>query len=258
MRNQALTVRFIIGLVLAFTLSRSLLARTEEGQQIMIAGPSAYAVEIGKDIARKGGNVIDVAVAVNLTLAVTAPYFGSLGGGGFALVKMGPKVEVLDFRETAPQATNKKFYTERPKQASSDGGTAIGVPGIPAGLWELHKKYGKLHWSRLFYRPIQLATQGFEVSAEWAETTAAHRDRFNSGGKRAFFKRDGKNYLPGDTLKQPDLAKALKQMSVRGVQPFYRDEVARDIVESVRKSGGVMTLQDLRNYKVRWLTPLYW
>ena len=153
------------------------------GQRIVIAGPNRRAVEAGIEIARLGGNVIDVAVATELALAVTTPYFASLGGGGFAVVKMKGEVTSLDFREMGPAATQADFYKDKPKEASRTGGAAVGVPGVPAGLKALHEKYGKLKWSQLFDPAIRLAQKGFEVSGEWNEHTDDTIARFNPAGQ---------------------------------------------------------------------------
>lgn len=228
-----------------------------QGHQIMMAGPSAYAVEAGKQVALAGGNVIDVAVTMALTLSVTSPYFGSLGGGGFAMVKMKDKpVAALDFREVAPGATNPTYYLKLDPKASQQGGTAVGVPGIPAGLWELHQKYGKLEWTKLFATAEQLASKGFRVTGEWVENTNDEKNDFNAAGKSAFFKKNGDAYLPGEELKQPGLGEALAKLKALGAKGFYEGPVAEDIVKAVGASGGAMTLKDLKNYKVRWLTPL--
>lgn len=227
-----------------------------EGSKLLISCQSPYAVEAGKQIAAKGGNVVDVAITVALTEAVTSPYFASIGGGGFAMIKMNEDLKVLDFRETAPASTHPKFYLDKPKKSSQNGGLAVGVPGIPAGLWELHKKYGKLSWNQLFKTPIILASKGFQVSGEWVKRTQKTTERFNSSGKKYFFKKNGKPYKPGETLKQKALAKVLKEMRNRNISSFYRGVVARDIVNSVNNAGGEMTVNDLKNYKVRWLKPI--
>lgn len=238
-----------------FVIQPRAFAVPEEGHQMMIAAPSAYAVEVGREVIGLGGNVVDVAVAVGLTLAVTSPYYAALGGGGFAVLKMGKEVEVLDFREVAPQATGPDFYKDKEKGATRFGGTAVGVPGFPAGLWALHKKYGKLAWRQLFTMPIRLAQQGFFVSGEWVENTQGKKDRFNKAGVQHFFK-EGKSYRPGETLRQPALTRALREFSRKNLKGFYQGPVAKDIVKSVKEAGGVMTLKDLSDYKVRWLKPL--
>ncbi len=250
---------FATGLVTAFCLVFEISTAygvPAVGQKIMIAGPSPNAVEIGKDISKKGGNVVDVAVAVALSLSVTHPYYASLGGGGFALLKLNKKVDALDFRETAPKQMTSNFFSGKPSSASVDGPLAIGVPGIPSGLWELHKRYGSLHWSRLFPKVIELASKGFEVSGEWADITTKNTTRFNEAGKRYFFKKNKIALKGGEKLTQEDLAKVLKEMSVRGPVPFYSGMVARDIVETVQSQGGVLSLADMKSYKPRWLRPL--
>lgn len=238
-----------------FLLSSLAHAVPHEGQRMVIAGPSKLAADAGKKVAAKGGNVVDVAVAVELALAVTSPYYGGLGGGGFALIKMNNEVKALDFREMAPLATSPEFYKGKPAQASTDGGAAVATPGIPAGLWAMHKKYGKLHWSQLFDDAINLAQEGFEVSGEWARNTQNALPRMNQAGKDIFSKK-GTPYKPGDKLEQKKLARLLKEMRNRGANAFYEGLAARDIVNTVEKTGGVLSLKDMKSYNVRWLSPL--
>ena len=249
-----------------------------EGHKMMAAGPTPVAIEVARKVILNGGNVVDVAVAMGMTLAVTTPYFASLGGGGFAMVKMGKyPVEVLDFREMAPGKTHPKFYLDKPKDASRVGPHAVGVPGVPAGLWALHKKYGKLQWSYLLDEPIKLAKKGFRVSGEWSNRTRRVEKNFSAGAFQHFFRepnrldrslpkvwqvssnplRKGRSvYKPGELLKQKGLAKALQLIRNRGITPFYQGVIGRDIVKTLQGLGGVMTMEDMRNYKVRWLKPL--
>lgn len=252
---NAFRLFFLLPLALTlFTFPAS--AVPAEGSKMMISAPSPYAIEVGKKIIKQGGNVVDVAVAVGLTLSVTSPYFAALGGGGFALIKIDGKVEVLDFREVAPGATHPKFYLDKAKDASIYGGAAVGVPGFPAGLYEMHKKHGKLDWKKLFDEPLRLAKKGFTVSGEWVKKTDKASAKFNRGGKKHFMKKPSTFYRPGETLKQLGLAKALNEFRRRKIKGFYEGFVAKDIVDSVKKSGGVLSLQDMKNYKVRWLKPL--
>ena len=227
-----------------------------EGTRIMISAPSAYAVNAGKEIYSAGGNLVDVAVAVGLTLAVTNPSNASLGGGGFALVSMGQGVEVLDFREMAPAATSPDFYLGLEKGASWNGGAAVGVPGVPAGLWALHKRYGKLGWSRLFDTAIRLAEGGIEFSGTESRYSETQAERFNAAGVKHFYRAPGEPYKPGEILRQPALAKALKLLRNNGPDGFYSAAVASDIAASVQAAGGVITTADMAGYRVRWLDPL--
>ncbi len=234
-----------------------------KASQIAITAACPYAVEAGKKIAEKGGNAVDVAITVLLTEAVTNPSFAALGGGGFAMVKIPNKkvvnstggVEVLDFREVAPAATDEKYYVSKAKDASITGGTAVGVPGLPAGIWELHKKYGKLHWSELFTTPILLADKGFRVTGGWYDDTVAGYKRFDSQSQLLYLK-NGEPLKPGTLLVQKKLAKALQQLRNSNVAPFYRGAIANDIVNTVKARGGQMTMKDLANYKPIWREPL--
>ena len=227
-----------------------------EGTRIIISAPSAYAVEAGKSISRKGGNLVDVAVAVGLALTVTNPSNASLGGGGFALVRMGREVEVLDFREKAPSATTPEFYLQREKGASWNGGAAVGVPGVAAGLWALHERYGNLPWRQLFPTAIRLAERGIEFSGTESRYLESQKERFNEAGVRHFYQASGEHYRPGDLLRQPALAQALRRLRDEGPEGFYEGDVAADIAASVQAADGVITLEDLERYRVRWLEPL--
>jgi gamma-glutamyltranspeptidase/glutathione hydrolase len=227
-----------------------------EGTRIMISAPSDYAVEAGKAIHAKGGNLIDVAVAVGLTLAVTNPSNASLGGGGFALLSMGQGVDVLDFREAAPGATSPEFYVQRDKGASWNGGTAVGVPGVAAGLWAMHEKYGKLEWSQLFNTALGLAQNGIEFSGTESRYAESQQERLNAAGLKHFYKSPKQPYKPGEILRQPALAEALTLLRDQGPDGFYRGAVAEDIASTVQANNGVITVADLANYKVRWLQPL--
>ncbi len=244
-------------LILVFvSLFEPLQAKPTTGHQMMVSTPTPLSAEIAREIILKKGNAVDVAVGTALVLAVTNPRHAALGGGGFALVKMGKNpVEVLDFREVAPAKMNKDFFTKNKKRSSRNGPHAVGVPGIPAGLWALHKKYGKLHWSQLFDRPIELAQKGHFISGENAQRLKSVASELNSFGKKHFLIK-GKTPLPNQWVQQKGLAKALKLMRNRGVTPFYEGQISYDITNTLTKAGGVMTRKDLQDYKVKWLKPL--
>jgi gamma-glutamyltranspeptidase / glutathione hydrolase len=227
-----------------------------EGHKIMISAPNHYAVEVGRKIAQRGGNVVDVAVAVGLSLSVTAPFYAALGGGGFALVKMKDEVQALDFRETAPKATHKDYYLALPTGSSQNGPHAVATPGFPAGLFELHQKFGKMKWELLFTDAIDMADKGFAVTGGWVNTTNKEKERFNKTGQKVFLNKELKPYRPGEVLKQPALAKALVQFQRQKLKGFYDGPVAKDIVDTVVAGGGSLSLEDLKNYKVRWLKPI--
>ncbi len=237
--------------------SNNLMGEPLLGHKMMVATPTPLSAQVAEELIRKKGNVVDVAVGIALTLAVTNPRHASLGGGGFAMVKMGKDpVQALDFRETAPEKFHKDFYKGKAEDASRKGPHAIGVPGIPAGLWALHKKYGKLHWSLLFDTPIRLAEKGHAITGENVHRATVAKDLFNDAGKKYFLNKKGQPYKPGEMVVQKQLSKALKLMRNRGITPFYEGKIARDIISTIQGEGGVMTRKDLANYKVRWLKPL--
>ncbi len=255
-KQPARALSFLIAVLFSLLFAASAQAVPGEGTKIMISAPSEYAVDAGKAAYANGGNLIDVAVAVGLTLAVTNPSNASLGGGGFALLSMGQGVDVLDFREAAPSATSPDFYVKRDKGASWSGGAAVGVPGVAAGLWAMHQKYGKLKWSGLFDTALRLAEHGIEISGTESRYAEGQKDRLNPAGFRHFYKSPQQPYLPGEVLKQPALAQALKLLRDQGPDGFYHGEVAADIAATVQANGGVITEADLANYQVRWLKPL--
>lgn len=236
-----------------------------------MASPSPHAAPAANEIAALGGNLFDQAVAVALTMAVTHPYYASLGGGGFAVIRKqvpnsSATIDVLDFREIAPKASHRNLFVGRDPKAATTGGLASGVPGLPAGLVDLHKKYGKLSWKKLFGPAIRLAEKGFPVSGEWTSQTRTQFQDFNGAGKKAFGRTvvDKINpgqprfepLLPGDVLKQPGLARALALFRDQGVKPFYEGVIAKDILAVTNQTGGIMTLEDMKSYRTVWRAPL--
>ncbi|MEK6556346.1 MAG: gamma-glutamyltransferase family protein, partial [Bdellovibrionota bacterium] len=129
------------------------------------------------------------------------------------------------------------------------------VPGNPAGLWALHKKYGKIHWSQLFSTAIQLAEKGFRVTGGWYDDTLDGMERFDPTAKKTFLVNE-KPIVPGRKLVQKNLAKALHQLRNRNTAGFYTGPVAQDIVATIKARGGVMSLKDLSSYKPEWRKPL--
>lgn len=248
-------MKIIFVILLAVSSSLSCLAAPFEGREIGISAASPEAVAAAKRIYKKGGNVVDASVALVLSMGVTNPYFAALGGGGFAMVKMNGEIKALDFREVAPENTNSKTFETAPKGSSLTGGLAVGVPGTPAGLYELHKTYGKLSWSELFTDAILLAEEGFQIHGDFYKRTEKNKERLNATGKKLLTP-GSKTILPGSILKQPKLAKALKFIRNKGIKDFYSGRIAKDIVQSVNEKGGKISLDDLKNYKVKWREPI--
>ena len=231
------------------------LAAPESGQKIIVAAEGSLSVDAGLEIAKMGGNIVDVAVATAFAMAVELPQSGSLGGGGFAVLYLDGKSYALDYREMAIKAMSPEYYLEKKKDASLTGPFAVGVPGVVAGLHALHEKYGKLKWHKLFQPALTLAEEGFTVNTEMHEALTKHLKRFSEKGK-SLLSKDDKPLKPGDLIKQPQLASVLRRIRSVGPSGFYKGEVGSDIVETLQSLGGEMTKEDLENYKVRWLEPI--
>lgn len=225
-----------------------------EGTKFVISGPSPHSPIVAKSIFQQGGNLVDMAVGSALALAVTHPYYVSLACGGFALIKMDSSISALDFRETAPKKMSPDFF-EKSALSSRKGGASVAVPGFVAGLLELHKKKGRLPWSKVIQPAIRLAEKGFPVSGDWVSFSKKSKNKFNSVGKKIFFKR-GAFYEPNENFKQPRLSRALKLIQKQKGRAFYGGPIGKDIVSAVVKQKGVLTEEDLKQYRIRWLKPI--
>ncbi len=223
----------------------------------MVATQEALASDIGLQILKEGGNAVDAGVAVGFALAVTLPRAGNIGGGGFMMIydaKQG-KTVALDYREKAPSSASRDMYLDKEGNAVSDlsryHGLAVGVPGTVAGLLKALEEHGTMSREQVMAPAIALAEDGIEVTAGLSESLTALSDRLQKwpSTKKVFFKPDGSAYQPGERLKQPELARSLKRISVQGTDGFYKGETAQKLVKAVNEAGGSMSLQDLANYQ---------
>lgn len=219
------------------------------------------ATMVGVQILRQGGNAIDAAVAVQFALAVVYPQAGNLGGGGFLVYRDEKgKAVVLDYREKAPAAATETMYQDTAGKVieakSRYGIFACGVPGTVDGMWEVHKKYGRLPWARLLDPATELAEKGYQISAQEAEQLNAERINFlrHSGIQPAFVKKT--KWEAGDWLIQKDLAATLRRIASDGRAGFYEGATAALIDYEMQKRGGLITKEDLLNYHSVWRTPL--
>jgi gamma-glutamyltranspeptidase / glutathione hydrolase len=177
--------------------------RPAQSQNGMVTSAHPLATQAGVEMLARGGNAIDAAVATTLAISVVEPFSAGIGGGGFLLVKVGNKVESLDFRERAPKAASRNMYLDaqgkvRPN-ASLEGHLAAGVPGTIAGLAAAHKKYGKLPWRSVVAPAIRLARNGFKVSELYTEQAKSKQKLLASNpAARAIFTNNGQPLQPGD------------------------------------------------------------
>ncbi len=228
-------------------------------RQGLVVCEHPQAADIGADVLRQGGNAVDAAVAVGFALAVLFPQAGNVGGGGFLVVyRPGAGADALDFRERAPARATPDMYLDPAGNVvpglSTQGYRAVGVPGTPAGLFEAHRRFGRLPWSRLLRPAIELATRGFETDTNLYLALRRERDRLRNDPEfaRTFF--DGTE--PKRRIVQPELARTLQTIAARGAQGFYTGWVAEAIETAMRRHGGLITRQDLAEYRPVWRKPV--
>jgi gamma-glutamyltranspeptidase/glutathione hydrolase len=232
----------------------------------MVVSQRKIASEVGAQILKKGGNAIDAAVATGLALAVVLPRAGNLGGGGFMIVHLAKenKTIAIDYREKAPSAADRDLFLDEngdyDKKKAQFSLLSAGVPGSVAGFHHALTKYGTITWQEALEPAIKLAEQGFEIPHDLANTLASERYRkrlsSNPAAAKVFFKKDKSIYSAGETLVQTDLAWTLKQLSKNGPDAFYKGEIAKLIVQEMEANGGLITLEDLKNYNVAERKPL--
>ncbi|ONB76095.1 gamma-glutamyltranspeptidase [Burkholderia pseudomallei] len=226
-----------------------------DGSAVAVA--DKYSADAAEEIFRQGGNAVDAAVAIAFTLAVTYPEAGNIGGGGFMTVYMGGKPYFLDYRERAPLAAAKDMYLDKDgnvvKGMSLYGDRAVGVPGTVAGMWEAQKRFGKLKWKQVIAPAIRYARDGFVVDEQLAQRGVDASKEF--GGKTNFDQYFS-GLKAGATFKQPELAAVLARIANDGAKDFYDGKTADLIAASMKKGGGLITKQDLVQYKAVWRQPI--
>ena len=217
------------------------------------------ASDIGVEIMKKGGNAFDAMVAVHLALAVTYPIAGNIGGGGFVVYHTSNgESGSLDFREKAPGKAFKDMYLDDNGDVIEDmstlGGAAVGVPGSISGIFEIHSKFGSLPIKDLFQPSIELAKNGFVITKRQESALKDKmKDFIKVNGNESLF---SNNYQEGDTLKNINLSNTLDKIANNGPKAFYEGEIAKMIVDEVQESGGIMTVDDLKNYNSVWRDPI--
>jgi gamma-glutamyltranspeptidase/glutathione hydrolase len=229
-------------------------------QHGIVVSVHELASRAGVEILQAGGNAVDAAVATGFALAVVHPPAGNLGGGGFMLIRMADgKVHFLDYREKAPAAAKPDMYLDPQgnviEEAIEYGYKAIGVPGSVAGMVYAEQKYGKLTLKHVMAPAIRLAREGYALT--WEEAHDFQRDQLLSkfAESRRIFQRDGNFYHPGETFRQPDLARTLERIAAKP-DDFYRGAMARELAAALRKGGGIITVEDLAHYEVKEREPI--
>lgn len=234
------------------------------GKRGMVVSAHPAASEAGVEMFRLGGNAVDAAVATALVAGVVEPYSAGIGGGGFMLIRDGStgEIHVIDYREVAPAAATRDMYLDAKGEvipgASDVGHRAAAVPGTVAGLYLAHHKYGKLPWKKVVAPAIKWAEDGFPADDKYVEMVDANLERLREyhakSNSHLSFCPTSVSY--GDTIRQPDLAKTLRLIAKRGPSAFYTGKIAKAIAKEMAANGGLITEEDLANYKPREVAPL--
>jgi gamma-glutamyltranspeptidase/glutathione hydrolase len=235
-----------------------------KSSNVMIASEHPLATEIGLGIIKKGGNIFDAAVSISFALSVLRPQSTGIGGGGFMLFFTPNMADPLslDFREKAPiKAFQDMFLNSKGEPVSSrsiNNIWAAAVPGLVAGLMEVHEKYGKLPLPVVMAPAIDLANYGFQVGKELALALAENRNTLllNKEAKKIFIKGNDENYKEADTLIQLDLGNTLKIIAKEGRNGFYKGQIANKILEEQKRLGGLITQKDLNSYFPKYRKPI--
>ena len=233
------------------------------GSKGMVVSQREVASRVGADILSKGGNAVDAAVATSFALAVVLPRAGNLGGGGFMLIHLEQegKTVAIDYRERAPLSASRDMFLDSngnyDKTKARFSLLSAGVPGTVAGMKFALDNYGSMSWEEVIQPAIDLA-EGFVVPHDLSSVTNSYKARLqrNSATKKAYYKKSGDAYLPGEIMRLPDLAWSLKKIRDEGPSAFYKGDIARKIVDEMNRNGGIISMQDLSSYEVSLRNPV--
>lgn len=225
----------------------------------MVVSAREEASQIGVDILKKGGNAFDAMVATELALAVCYPYAGNISGGGFMVYRLNNgQIGALDYREKAPLKASKTMYLDEngnviPK-LNVNGALSVGVPGTIAGIFAAHEKFGKLPIEEIMKPVIELASKGVVITEKQLKQINSNRSEIIevSGTETPY----SQNYKVGDTIKYTSMAETLTQIMKNGRDEFYKGKTAEKIVAFLQKKGGIISIDDLAQYEVKWRTPI--
>lgn len=223
----------------------------------MVVSAHPLATAVGVRVLQNGGNAVDAAVAVHWALAVVAPWAGNVGGGGLMVVRSGSGVvHTLDFREIAPAEAHRDMFLGADGQPNGKlsllGHRAVGVPGSVAGLFAAHDSLGKLPMAQLIQPAIDLAQQGFRLTLLEAKELNSKLSSIRSASTRPNVYTSKDHWEQNNTLRLPELALALTRIRDAGQDGFYRGVTADLIVAEMQRGGGLITHEDLVNYRPVW------
>lgn len=228
----------------------------------MVVTASPLASDIGAKILSQGGNAIDAAVAVGFALAVSYPTAGNIGGGGFMVIHLADGTNTtLDFRETAPLAAFETMHLDNSgnyaPEYSQLGWKSAGVPGTVHGLITALNKYGSMPLKEVIQPAIDLAENGFILTYDITNSINAYYDDFMKyESSKKIFTKNGKRFEEGYLIIQKDLANTLKLIRDKGIDGFYKSEIAAKFIEESQKNGGIFSFKDFEDYKTIEREPI--
>ncbi|SIT07324.1 gamma-glutamyltransferase [Chryseobacterium gambrini] len=220
----------------------------------VVVSAHPLASEAGAKVMKMGGNAYDAIVATQYALAVVYPQAGNIGGGGFLVgVKNNGEKFTIDYRETAPKKASRDMYVDKNGKANTDlsqnGRLAVGVPGSVAGFFAT-LKYCKLPMGKLIQPAIDLAEKGFAITEQEANLLNNNKQNFQKHNQSSIVFVKDIPWKAGDLLVQKDLAETLKLIQKQGLKGFYEGKTAELLVSEMKKGNGIITSEDLKNYKV--------
>ncbi|WP_452603262.1 gamma-glutamyltransferase [Pontimicrobium sp. MEBiC06410] len=228
-------------------------------EKAMVVSARVEASNIGKLMLEQGGNAFDAMAATQLALAVAYPYAGNIGGGGFMVYRLNNgAIGSLDFREKAPALATKNMYLDSLGNVipnlSTRGAMAVGVPGSIAGVFETHKKFGSLPIETIMKPVIALANKGVIVTKKQEKRIEEKLEDFALANNDTIL--FAKAWKANDTIKYPNLAKTLTRIMQHGPDEFYKGKTATILAQFIQDNGGIITVEDLANYRAKWRTPI--
>ncbi|KAJ3572081.1 hypothetical protein NP233_g3319 [Leucocoprinus birnbaumii] len=234
-----------------------------------VATENEVCSKMGVDVLKRGGNAVDAAISATFCTGVLNMFSSGIGGGGFMVVRLPPaaqstyvgeggnksEVWTLNFRETAPAASNSTMFKDDPMKARW-GGLAVGIPGELRGLQEAHRRWGSVSWKDLVEPSARLAA-GWRVHPELERRIQMHAQWIlNSSDWRSIFTPDGVLLKEGDWIYRTNYSRTLYTIAEQGPEAFYEGAIADAVVEKVRQTGGILTHKDLKDYRIRVEEPL--
>ena len=228
-------------------------------ESAMVVSAREEASQIGIEILKKGGNAFDAMMATEMALAVTYPYAGNLGGGGFLVYRLTDGTKgALDYREKAPLASNRDMFLDENgnviKGKSTVGSLAVGVPGTIAGIFKAQERFGVLDVKTILQPVIDLANKGYVVTGQQANRFKNYDSIFRVVNKKEIY--FNKNIKKSDRINNSPLAETLSRIAENGRDEFYKGETANKLVEFLQSHGSIITLEDLSKYEAKWRDPI--